>query len=1072
MADVRNISSITNSTKTNQNHKNTKTNQRKKLTVILITITLLAFITSQIPTFAAATLSIIQQKEDTSAPLKKFLYTGETIDYDLLLNNKAIGSSTKVTWTLSNPALATITNEGVLTANAKGTLKITAKYKKGTDTATASYTLQIKQKVTEITLTDTWLTLETGETATITATPLPATADDIGRGISWTSADPAIATIDPAGNITAQAAGTTTLTASFLNEAVLLNGRGASQNQYIKKSCTITVTEILPSRLHLIPEDIACYVGETKQLTAIIEPANATNKTITWESADPAIATITRTGKVTAQAAGTTTLTAKTATGNRIATCTLEAEDFPFGEIQLETDNLTLYTGKTEQLRVPYTPADISWEIADPEIAQIEAFETTGPDDRKSGWCQIKGLEKGETTLTATATHNGDPITKTCRISIKNIPLRELKFPAPKQTLYTGESLTMPAVPQPWDATITGEITYRSTDETIATIDETGTIHALKTNTDETGEILGDCHMIATATSEDDDGNPLPFFAKCELKVLDINPEAIDLTPRTLAMEAGGAPATLTAQIRPENTTNKEILYHSENSAIATVSEEGTVTPISAGTTKVSAISAADPAITADSTITITPAWTEDIHIKEDQLKIGVGHTSYIQVLSAPGDITFTSQNPDIAETDQNGYLTGIAKGTTTITLTARDERNGRTVTKECHIKVIRYIEEIQLDKEKYTLNTPTGQLPVTATILPEDADEKTLEWTTSDPTIATVDQTGLITPQGYGSATITARATDGSDISRQLSIDVFVPPTGIELRTDQREQILYIDGGTADTIRLEAVIHSQSATNKKIKWKASGDAVSLQTEGADNQYCHITARKAAEEIIITASDARETVTVSFKIIVRVKVNAVQAQVAPGQNYTEGDPITLINTIENKIQLKAKILPEDATNQAVTWESLSPLVAIDSQGIITIAKDTPIGIYSIRVTTEDGARTAIKRLKVNQGVKKVYLIPVNLKGSYDEQHAIMEGTHLDLIPEIYPFNAYNKNLTLASDNPEIATPEYSPDRTRIYVQDQTLKYTLVDKPTTIRAAAEDGSGATASWLVWVMLQPC
>ena len=113
-------------------------------------IAMIAFLVWIVPSWAGATISIIQAKEYPSRPLKAFIYVGEVIDYDLLLNGNAVGSSAKVTWTLSNGSLATITNEGVLTANGKGSLRITATYKNGSDRASSSYTVKIKQNVTSV----------------------------------------------------------------------------------------------------------------------------------------------------------------------------------------------------------------------------------------------------------------------------------------------------------------------------------------------------------------------------------------------------------------------------------------------------------------------------------------------------------------------------------------------------------------------------------------------------------------------------------------------------------------------------------------------------------------------------------------------------------------------------------------------------------------------------------------------------------------------------------------------------------------------------------------------------------
>ena len=122
--------------------------------------------------------------------------------------------------------------------------------------------------------------------------------------------------------------------------------------------------------------------------------------------------------------------------------------------------------------------------------------------------------------------------------------------------------------------------------------------------------------------------------------------------------------------------------------------------------------------------------------------------------------VTWTSSNETVATVDENGLVTAVGKGTATITVTTKD--GNKTAT--CEVKVTAktiHVSEVTLDKSTLELvEEETAQL--TATVLPENADDKSVTWTSSDETVATVDENGLVTAVGKGTVTITVTTTDG----------------------------------------------------------------------------------------------------------------------------------------------------------------------------------------------------------------------------------------------------------------------------------------------------------------------
>ena len=199
-----------------------------------------------------------------------------------------------ISWSSSNSGVATVDNNGKVTAVAAGSAVITVTTTDGGKTATCTVTVTNPAvPVQSVSLDKTTLNLNVGENSTLLATVLPANADN--KAVTWSSSNTAIATVDASGKVTAVAAGTVTVT----NPAVPV------------QSVSLNKTEL------------SLNVGESVTLTATVLPENADNKAVTWSSSDAAVATVDSNGKVSAVAAGSAVITVKTTDGEKTATCTV-----------------------------------------------------------------------------------------------------------------------------------------------------------------------------------------------------------------------------------------------------------------------------------------------------------------------------------------------------------------------------------------------------------------------------------------------------------------------------------------------------------------------------------------------------------------------------------------------------------------------------------------------------------------------------------------------------------------------------------------------------------------------------
>lgn len=171
--------------------------------------------------------------------------------------------------------------------------------------------------VTSVTLNKSTLSMSVGGTSTLTATVAPSNATD--KTLTWTSSNTSVATVTQAGKVTAVGAGTCTIRAT------------ANDGSGKYGSCAVTVSQstVSVTGVSLDKSSTTMSAGETKQLTATVYPANATNKTVTWSSSDTSVATVSSSGLVTAVAAGLATITVTTSDGGYTATCGVTVRETP-----------------------------------------------------------------------------------------------------------------------------------------------------------------------------------------------------------------------------------------------------------------------------------------------------------------------------------------------------------------------------------------------------------------------------------------------------------------------------------------------------------------------------------------------------------------------------------------------------------------------------------------------------------------------------------------------------------------------------------------------------------------------
>lgn len=615
-------------------------------------------------------------------------------------------SEKKVTWSSSQQSVASVSEDGLITALAEGTTTITAAA--GGKTGSCDVTVSKGFIVVEsITLTYSALPMVEGDVFTLTATVKPDDATD--PAVTWSSSDINIATVD-AGKVTAIKEG----------EAIIQAKAGEKTAE-----CKVTVSakKIDVTAIQLNKTELSLIIGQEFTLIATIVPENATVQTIEWSTSNADIATV-ENGKVIAIKEGTATIKAEA--DGKTAECSVTVDYIHVQSITLDKSSATLYEGEEFTLNTTITPddatySDITWTSDDPEIAKVEGGKVTA-------------IKKGSTTIKAEA----DGKSALCQVEVLS-SIAEISLSKSQLSMTIGDTETLEAIITPADATLREEITWSSTNENVATVDNNGKVTAIKEGT-----------AIISATVE---GKK----AECKVTVDYIHVSSIEISEADATLYIGES-LTLSAEIKPSNATYNSIEWVSSNNNVVTINDNGYVTAVGKGEATVTAKSDGKEA---KCHFTVLVPLT-GLSFDQSSLTLNKGASATLTVIKTPsdatlrGEIVWTSSDKSVATINADGLVTAIDKGSANITASV----DGCTATCKVTVNVIVPVSSITLNQGSLKLKqNETAQL--VATVGPEDANDKTVTWSSSDTSIATVDSTGLVKALKEGTAVISAKAGD-----------------------------------------------------------------------------------------------------------------------------------------------------------------------------------------------------------------------------------------------------------------------------------------------------------------------
>ncbi len=473
-------------------------------------------------------------------------------------------------------------------------------------------------------------------------------------------------------------------------------------------------------------------------------------------------------------------------------------------------DEATINLGATETLTVVYNPEDttddktVTWNSTNTDAVTVDNGVVTA-------------VGEGSSTVTATVGEKVATINYTVRIPLESITING------DETLSKNEEKTLTVTYNPTNTTDNKTVDWESSNPEIVSIDSTGKI---------TGKKGGTAKITATV------GN---VKAEKEVKVV-VPIESVSLSGDDSILK--GESKRLTATINPEDTTDdKTITWSSDNEDVLFVDQNGQMRGIKEGTANVKAVVAGKETT---KQITVNEIHIDSITIDGDQeFEMVKNQTKNLSAKINPDNttdddknITWTSNKDDVAKVDNNGKVTALKEGEATITAkVGTHETSVKVNVKEIHIDSV-VINE--LDDEF----TRGDEFKFSASYTPENTtdENKTVEWSSSNTDVGTIDQEGNFVALKEGTTTITAKI---GNIKAEREVTVIENHVDDFKLLQEEGEVLNI----GNTQKLVTVVNPENCTDAyTIKYSPSDEAIATVDENGN-----VTALKDGK-VVITAT--------------------------------------------------------------------------------------------------------------------------------------------------------------------------------------------------------------------------
>jgi uncharacterized protein YjdB len=534
-----------------------------------------------------------------------------------------------VRWSSDNATVAIVNAQGVLTATGTGSTTVHAAAV-GDPRASASVTVNVTEG-RAVVITPGSMVLWVGDSDSLRAQP--EVDGTQSRDVSWSSANPSVASISASGVVTAVGVGTTKVRATAIADARV---QGEAE------------VRILPARTVAVsPATSTLNIGTSRTLAATVSIEDGLSTAVTWRSSNPSIVSVSGAGVATGVSLGTVSVTATSvADTSRHAAATITVTPVIRG-VSLSPSAIAINTGESETA-IASVDAEgslartVSWRSSNATIASVSS---TGA---------ITGVAAGQATITALSTVD---TTKraTLTVTVRTAPAI---FVTPQAvTMASGDQRTLVATVRV-EAGQDNRVTWRSGNPDIASVSQGGVVTAIA---------LGNATITAISVED------TTQRATSAITVAPIV-RSISVTPATASLLIGQL-LTLTTSVVADAGLSQGVLWRSSNNVVASVSASGMVTAIMVGSATITAMAASDTTKRATMALTVASR-PVSITVSPSSMALNIGAATQLQgVVTGDPDIslgvTWSTSNSSLATVSATGVVTGVSAGSVTITGTA-----------------------------------------------------------------------------------------------------------------------------------------------------------------------------------------------------------------------------------------------------------------------------------------------------------------------------------------------------------------------------------------------------------------
>ncbi len=447
--------------------------------------------------------------------------------------------------------------------------------------------------------------------------------------------------------------------------------------------------------------------------------------------------------------------------------------------VSINETTLYLPIGETAKINATVTPSNaddktIIWTSSGPNVVGVDSNGV------------ITAYKTGKVTITATTRDTK----KTDKITINAYkPVDSINFNKDSYTMYKNGLVKLAYTITPSDAT-NQKVSYMSSNSNVATVDLNGNVTALNKGT-------------ATITITTEDGNKTSS-TNITVEEHDIPVQSVSFDKEETIITLGKT-ETLRPIFDPLDSSNKEMTWTSSNSGVASVSTGGVIVARKVGratitgTSTDSGVSARIVAIVVDPSVSVT-----GLTLDKTSVIVNEGSTSKVTATITPDNadnktVLWTSSNDDICMVSSDGLIKGIKQGECEVLARAADNTNYKETVNVTVIKEEILVTRIDIEENSITLDNGE-QANIVTNIVPANASNKTLTWTSSNSNVASVDQDGVVHAISPGNATITVESSNG--VTNAITVTV----NEIEEHIEENETALPADETYNDPLLVEYV--------------------------------------------------------------------------------------------------------------------------------------------------------------------------------------------------------------------------------------------------------------------------